>query len=111
MITLRGPNGNREIPENTPYRKLPGEYVLRGTGSKNKLFRADDQIDNLAQANEVGVGDLIEAITTSTGFKKWWDAKHGGECKSCQRNKAVLNYIQGQVPGWLSSWVKDTIKK
>jgi len=107
MITLRGPDGDRQIAENTPYRRLPGEYVVP---NKNRVWH-DSELDKLAQENKVGAGDFAEAIFTSTGFKQWWDQKHGGQCKSCQRNTAVLNYVQTQVPGWLAKWVKDTIKK
>ena len=108
MITLRGPNGERQIAENTPYRRLPGEYVVHG--GLRRTWR-ETELQKLAQDNKVGVGDFAEAIFTSTGFKKWYNEKHGGECKSCQRNRVVLNYIQSQVPGWLAKWVKDTIKK
>jgi len=103
VIVLHGPNGFRQVAENTPYRLLPGEKVVGALGSVHpELYTA-------AQENEIGVGDMITAITTSTGFKKWWDELHGGECQSCKKNQATLNYIKFQGPKWLSKFVKERL--
>jgi len=110
MILLRGPDGERYIEDNTEYRMLPGEYRVPVTGRRGGVPR-ESPLDIMARTNHIGAGDLVEAITTSTGFKRWWYDFNGGNCGACQRNGAVLNYIQAQVPGWLATWVKDTIKK
>jgi len=105
VIVLHGPDGYRQVAENTPYRLLPGEKIV---GAQSSVHPA---LHEAAQENQIGVGDLVAAITTSTGFKRWWDKKHNGECQGCKKHQAALNYIQAQAPGWLAKWVKDTIKK
>lgn len=109
MIILLGPNGERQIPENTPYRLLPGEKVIRGTGRYGTI--RESELDKLAESNKVGLGDLVASITTSTGFKNWWDEKHGGECAPCKQRQATLNYIKFQGPKWLAGWIKKGKEK
>jgi len=102
-IILHGPKGERKVLANTPYRLLPGEKIVSST------VNGHSEIDKVAQENNIGVGDLIASITTSTGFKRWWDKLHGGECQSCKKNQATLNYIKFQGPKWLSKFVKERL--
>jgi len=108
MILLRGPKGERYIPDNTEYRMLPGEYRVPVTGRRGGVPR-ESPLDIMARTNYIGAGDLVEAITTSTGFKRWWDKLHDGECQSCKKNQATLNYIKFQGPKWLSKFVKERL--
>lgn len=100
-IIIEGPNGNREVPEtdeageNLPFRLAPGEKVI-GSRSDGK---------------DIGLGDLLTAITTSTGFKAWYEGLYGGPCSGCQQRAAAANYIHFKGPEWLKSWVAEHIKK
>ncbi len=106
MILIDGPNGKREVEEGKPYRLEPGERIV-GSYRENKQ---SDKLDYIAKDNEIGVGSLMAAVTESTGFKKWWDEKHGGECIPCKKRQATLDYIKFQGPIWLVSWVKKWVK-
>lgn len=68
------------------------------------------EMQKIADERGIGVGDLVAAITTSTGFKKWWDEKHGGECTKCNEKQAVWNYYKFKGPSWISNWVNKTLK-
>ena len=103
-IVIEGPNGKREVPEtdpegnSSPFRLDPGERV---TGSRQS-GTVDDAI---------GLGDLLTAITTTTGFKQWWERQHGGPCPGCQQRAAAANYVQFKGPVWLKAWVAGLVKK
>lgn len=102
MILLVGPKGQRIIPENTEYRLLPGEVNM---GSANGM---EDwtELKELANDNKVGLGQLVSKVFESTGFKKWYFEKHGGDCLACHKRQYVLDYIRFKSPKWLSDWVK-----
>ena len=104
MILIDGPNGKREVEEGMSFRLTKGEHIIPNPNHQHS--RKPTELDELANTNEIGVGSLIAAVTESTGFKKWWDEKHGGECGSCKKRQATLNYIKFQGPQWLSKWVK-----
>jgi len=101
-VLLRGPKGERVIPDNTEYRFLPGERLV---GVAN-ISRDYVELEQLAHDNKIGIGDMTAKIFETTGFKDWWDEKHGGECAPCKKRQATLNYIKFQGPKWLSNWVK-----
>ena len=103
MILIRQTDGNiRRQEERVPYSLLPGEVIV---GSEREL--ETHQLQGWANTNSVGVGDLIAAVTKTTGFKDWWNAKHKGLCLPCKRNQAVANYIKLKGPRWLKTWVKE----
>jgi len=107
MILLKGPEGERTVPVNTPYRLLPGERVV-GLASADS---AHIELEQLAHDNEVGLGDMVAKMLDSAGFKEWWDEKHGGECAPCKQRQATLNYIKFQGPKWLAAWIKKGEEK
>ncbi len=99
-LKLVGPDGERVVPQNTPYVLKAGEKLV-GT-----VMSYRGEIHDMAEDNKIGAGDLVAAITTSTGFKKWWDKQHGGECLPCKERVATLNYIKFKGPKWLTKWIK-----
>ncbi len=104
MILIDGPNGKREVEEGMAFRLGKSEHIVTNPNYRHQGSLIE--LDKLANTNEIGVGSLIAAVTESTGFKKWWDEKHGGECIPCKKRQATLNYIKFQGPQWLSKWVK-----
>lgn len=103
-IILEGPKGMREIEPGTPYG--PGERVVGTTKSFIESKNVEDMKKVLGE-NYIPLGDALAAITSTTGFKKWWDAKHNGECVPCQERQATANYLKFRGPQWLAKWVKD----
>ena len=101
MIVIEGPNGVRHIPNGVPYKLASGERITGTVKSKS-------QLDQIAIENEIGLGSLVAAITNSTGFKQWWEAKHGNKaCARCKWRQAVLDYIKFKGPIWLAKWVRE----
>jgi len=108
MIIITGPKGKRKVAAGEPYTLEPGEMVT-GMTRDVKL----DKFDHIADDTKVGVGDLINAATTATGFKKWWNAQHRGQCLPCKKRQAALNYFEFKGPQWIHDWVeskKDEVK-
>ena len=100
-IIIEGPTGKREVPEtdelgeSKPFKLAPGEKVV---GSRTE------------QNEDIGLGDLITAITTSTGFKQWWEGGHDNPCGGCERRAAAANYIRFKGPEWLKTWIAENVK-
>ena len=110
MIIIKGPNGIREVKAGVPYRlevgeKIAGSYKTRINGVEI------DEVTTVAKSSAIGAGDLIAAITGSTGFKRWWHEKHRGECMPCKRRQATANYLRAQGPAWLKTWVDKNKEK
>lgn len=106
MIKILTVDGNiRRVGRNEAFRLAPGEKVV-GSDKGSEVRSDDDDLHKVADQNKMGVGDLINALTTSTGFKKWWDDNHKGECAPCQKRRASANYIKFKSPSWLSKWIK-----
>lgn len=105
VIILKGPTGTRFVNSGERYILGPGEKII---GSA----RVDDSatIEELAAPAKIGAGDLIVAVTTSIGFKAWWDKKHNGDCLPCKKRQATANYLQFKGPEWLTQWVKEYTK-
>ena len=102
MIYITGPQGNRQVLSGVPYKLGPGEQITGGTVNER-----DNALDIAVKGTRTGVGDLINAVTKSTGFKSWWKKLHKGECLPCKKRQATLNYLKFQGPEWLSNWVKE----
>lgn len=102
MIIITGPNGDRRVESGKPYRLGPGERVSGST----KDMRLD-VLDHIGNDTKTGVGDLVNAVTTATGFKRWWIKHHKGSCLPCQKRQAALNYFQFKGPQWVHDWVEE----
>lgn len=102
-ITLTGPNGDRHVPDGKPYQLAKGERVT-GSTKETRL----DVLDHIGKKQKTGVGDLLNRITTETGFKHWWRKYNRGQCMPCQRRQAALNYFKFRGPDWLHNWVEGT---
>ncbi len=88
-----------------------GHKLLTGEKLKQIKEKQSEHLEKMAREQGIGVGDLVAAITTSTGFKKWWDEKHGGECTKCNEKQAVWNYYKFKGPSWISNWARNILKK
>ena len=86
------------VADGVGYRLAPGESIVPGGIRETHA----DKIDIIAKDNMVGVGDLVDYITTRSGFKKWWNWMHRGDCLPCQKRKATLNYIKIKGPQWVA---------
>ncbi len=75
-----------------------------------ELLKQRKQLEEFATDNKIGLGDLVALLTHSTGFKKWWDEKHGGECAPCQERQASWNYFRFAGPEFLKKLVKEVKK-
>jgi len=110
MILIRQTDGNiRKQEERVSYYLLPGEVIVgseRELEINQQLQQETHQLQEWADTNSVGVGDLIAAVTKTTGFQDWWNAKHKGQCIPCKRRQAVYNYVQFAGPNWLKKWVE-----
>ncbi len=102
MILIKGPNGTREVPDGLPYRLEVGESIT-GVRREQRL----DKLDHIAADTKTGAGDLINALTTATGFKQWYNKAHRGECMPCARRQAALNYFQFKGPQWMHDWIES----
>ena len=106
MINITGPKGDRQVKEGKPFRLAEGESVVGSTQERRR-----DVLDTIGQAKRIGVGDLLTRVTTETGFKRWWQQTHKGQCMKCQRREAALNYFQFKGPEWLHDWVEGPKKE
>jgi len=97
MIRLKSPDGSiREIPENTTYRRLPGE--VRVKGNKYEEWEKDNErLHRIADFRGIGVGDLVAKLTTALGIPP---------CSTCQARQLVLNKLR--LVGWKIKW--DEVK-
>ena len=105
-IIISGPKGDRHVAAGKPYKLEPGERVS-GSTKEQRL----DVLDHIGSHKQVGVGDLLNRITTETGFKRWWQTANKGKCMPCQRRQAALNYFKFKGPDWLHDWVEGTKPK
>ena len=102
MIIITGPKGDRYVESGQPYRLQLGERVS-GSTRDQKL----DQLDHIGNDLKTGVGDLVHAVTTAVGFRKWWIKHHKGSCLPCQKRQAALNYFSFKGPQWVHDWVEE----
>ena len=99
MIVVKNAKGEtRMVADGIAYRLEPGESIVPG-GIREKHA---DKIDIIAKDNMIGVGDLVDYITTRSRFKQWWNWMHKGDCLPCQKRQATLNYIKFKGPKWVA---------
>lgn len=84
MITLRGPNGDRQVAEGVAYTKLPGEVVVGGTGDGP----VDGIIERLGMSAGLPIGTaaamLLHPLAMVFG-------KEG--CTACQGRAMALDFF------------------
>ncbi len=102
MIIIKGPKGTREVRDGLPYRLNEGEAITAIRREKRL-----DTFDHIADSEKTGVGDLINAVTTATGFKQWYNKAHRGKCMPCERRQAALNYFKFKGPQWVHDWIES----
>ena len=96
-ITLKGPNGERTIPEGEPYKLLIGEaisgivwdcgYELSSGGS----LQSEELSDKL-HGDGVQWGSAIKWVTSQLGIK---------QCSACHAREVILNHVKEN--GWIAT--------
>ena len=83
-IILEGPQGRREVIAGVPYQLLPGEKII---GAKDVGPDSPDnkKLQEMANAQGMGVGDLVTKLTKVFGIKP---------CASCEQRRRVLNKLR-----------------
>jgi len=84
------------VPENTPVQQLgtktlTPEQMKKRQEQIQEAMKQEKELKEFADDNKIGLGDLVYLFTHSTGFKKYWDEYHGGECAPCQERQASWN--------------------
>jgi len=98
------------VPEVVESKKWTLEEIKAAKERQEKIEKELRPFIELASENNMGLGDLVAAITTSTGFKEWWGNNHDGECTKCNERQAAWNYYKFKTPSWMSSWIKNILK-
>lgn len=84
MIILRGPNGERKVPEGAAYTKLPGEIVIGSDGGSN----IDPIIDRIGAAAGVPLGKatalLLHPLAKVFGKEN---------CTACEGRAMALDFF------------------
>ena len=73
---------------------------------REEVEKQQKELEDFAKDNKIGLGDLVYLFTHSTGFKKYWDEYHGGECAPCQERQASWNYFKFKGPEFLKKMVE-----
>lgn len=82
-IVLQGPNGRRRVPENTPYRMLPGEQVI---GAEQDA--TETELNEELAKRGMRLGDLVEKMVKASHLDKLLGKEH---CTPCSERKRILN--------------------
>ena len=88
--------------------QLSLEEIKKAEEIQQQQLVQQKEIEDFAKDNKIGLGDLVYLLTSSTGFKKWWDDKHGGECAPCQEKQASWNYFRFTGPQFLKKLIKES---
>jgi len=88
---------------------LTPEQMKKRQEQIQEAMKQEKELKEFADDNKIGFGDLVYLFTHSTGFKKYWDEKHGGECAPCQERQAAWNYFRFKGPESLRKLVQETV--
>ena len=103
------------VPENTmaepATRVLTPEQMKKRQEQIQEAMKQEKELTQFADDYKIGFGDLVALLTHSTGFKKYWDEHHGGECAPCQERQASWNYFRFKGPESLRKLIKETLDK
>jgi len=95
------------VPENqSEGRLLTPEEIEEMKKHREEAEKQQKELEDFAKDNKIGLGDLVYLFTHSTGFKKYWDEYHGGECAPCQERQASWNYFKFKGPEFLKKMVE-----
>lgn len=87
------------------------EQIEKMEEQQREKIAQQKELEDFAMDNKIGFGDLVFLFTHSTGFKKYWDANHGGECAPCQEKQASWNYFRFAGPKFLKTLIKEAKEK
>lgn len=103
------------VPENITAepgtRTLTPEKMKERQEQIQEQMKQEKELQEFADDNKIGLGDLVYLFTHSSGFKKYWDEYHGGECPTCQERQASWNYFRFKGPESLRKLVQETVGK
>jgi len=88
--------------------QLSLEEIEKLEKTRQEQLAHQKEIEDFARDNKIGLGDLVYLFTHSTGFKKYWDEYHGGECAPCQERQASWNYFRFKGPKFLKKLVEES---
>ncbi len=83
-VILEGPQGRREVISGIRYHLLPGERVI-DSGEGGADNHDNKKLQEMANAQGMGVGDLVAKLTKVFGIKP---------CASCEQRRRVLNKLR-----------------
>ena len=92
-------------------RVLTPEQKKKRQEQIQEAMEEEKELKEFADDNKIGVGDLVYLFTHSTGFKKYWDEYHGGECAPCQERQASWNYFRFKGPESLRKLIQETVDR
>jgi len=87
------------------------EQIEKMEEQQREKIAQQKELEGFAKDNKIGFGDLVFLFTHSTGFKKYWDENHGGECAPCQERQASWNYFRFAGPKFLKNLIKEAKEK
>ena len=88
VIILEGPQGRRSVPSGVRYTLLPDEKIV-GSETQGAINEDNGKLQELANQQGMGVGDLVAKLTKVFGIKP---------CSSCEQRRKVLNRLR--IDGW-----------
>jgi len=94
------------VPEIPQPKNLTPEQIEKMEERRQETVAQQKELEDFAKDNKIGFGDLVYLFTHSTGFKKYWDEQHGGECAPCQERQASWNYFRFKGPEFLKKLIK-----
>ena len=108
IVTITVPENRMAEPSTRVL--TPGQMKKRQERIQETI-KQEKELKEFADDNKIGLGDLVALLTHSTGFKKYWDEHHGGECAPCQERQASWNYFRFKGPESLRKLIQETVHK
>ncbi len=96
-IVFKSDLGERRVPENQPFRQLPGEVQIGIDGGcdHTTITKTQQDVDAKLEAEGLRLGDAIAWVTKRLGIR---------QCAACQARREILNNVE--KVGWA-----ETIKQ
>lgn len=101
FILLRGPEGERRIPDNTPFKFKPGEsYIGSGRDGSPDIATPQHEVDATLEDAGLKLGDAVAWVTKKIGIK---------QCAPCKARQEILN--NAKQLGWSETirQIKETL--
>lgn len=93
FIVLRGPEGERRIPDNTPFKWKAGEvYAGSGHDGSAEVTPPSTNVDAKLEEAGLKLGDAIAWVTHKMGIQ---------QCAPCKARQEILNNVGKH--GWAAT--------